>query len=102
MPTTTTTPWNLGDRVRVRRGTHEGRTGTVSMLPSSPYAPYVQLAVGNVQVALDGEPGGVAAGPGARAAGGRGGVPIVIDNDDLETYEGLAGVAVGRREGENP
>jgi hypothetical protein len=88
--------WNLGDRVRVLRGEHEGRTGTVSMLPSSPYAPYVQIGADQVQVALDGEPGGVVAGPGARAVGGRGGIPIVIDNDALETYEGPAGIAVGR------
>jgi len=91
--------WSLGDRVRVLRGKHEGRTGTVSLLPSSPYAPYVPVGDGQVQVALDGEPGAVVVGTRARAKGGRGGVPIVIDNTDLETHEGPGGVAVGRDQG---
>ncbi len=90
-------PWSLGDRVRVREGEHAGRTGTVNMLPSSPYAPYVKIGDHQVQVALDGEPGGTGIGPSARAAGGRGGGPIVISIDDLEPYNGPPGVAVGRK-----
>ena len=97
MPATT---WNLGDRVRVLQGEHEGRTGTVSMLPSSPYATYMKISDGYVQVALDGEPGGIATGSGARAAGGRGGMPIVIGVDDLEPYAGPAGIV--RSKGAQP
>lgn len=91
------TSWNRGDRVRVRRGEHEGRTGTVSLLPFSSYAPYVTIGEHQVQVALDGEPGDTAVGPGARAAGGRGGISIVIDNNALEPYEGPPGRALGRQ-----
>jgi hypothetical protein len=88
--------WRLGDRIRVLRGEHEGRTGTVNMLPSSPYAQCVKLGVDQFQIALDGEPGGVSVGPNARAAGGRGGRPIVIASNDIEPYDGPAGVALGK------
>lgn len=75
-----------GDRVRVLRGDHEGRTGTVSMLPTSPYAKYVKIDPGHAQVALDGEP---AQGP----VGGSGGVSIVVPIEDLEPHDGPPGRA---------
>lgn len=93
--------WNRGDRVRVLRGEHAGRTGTVSVLPSDPVARYLSLEIPNVQVALDGEPGQVAAGPGVRARGGRGGVAIVIHCDDLVADESPPGRAA-RADGGEP
>lgn len=88
--TTTTVPlWHYGDRVRVLRGEHEDRTGTVRMLSSDPLARYMNLEIPNVMVSLDGEPG-----QGTR--GGRGGVPIVINSDDLAPYDGPPGRAVSK------
>lgn len=78
-----------GDRVRVLRGDHEGRTGTVSMLPTSPYAKYVKIDPGHAQVALDGEPA-------QGRVGGRGGVSTVVPIEDLEPYEGPAGAALSK------
>lgn len=91
--------WDRGVHVRVRvlRGEHEGRTGTISMLPTSSLARYLTIGENQVQVALDGEPGQAASGPGGRAAGGRGGIAIVIDKDDLAPYEGPPGIATGRK-----
>lgn len=88
--------WRPGNRVRVLRGMHEGRTGAVVMPPSSPGAKHIGIGSYQVQVALDGEPGGVAIGPGARAQGGRGGISVVLDAHDLEPYDGPAGRAVGK------
>lgn len=74
------------ERVRVLRGDHEGRTGTVSVLPTHPYATYLKIGPGSVLIALDGEP--------ARGAeGGRGGSSIVVPIEDLEPYDGPAGHA---------
>jgi hypothetical protein len=80
---------NEGDRVRVLRGDHEGRTGTVGMLPTSPHAKYLKISPGHAQVALDGEPG-------RGAVGGRGGFSIVISIEDLEPYDGPAGRALSK------
>lgn len=91
--------WHRGDRVIVLRGEHEGRTGTVSMLPSDPFARYTSLEIPNVMVSLDGEPGQVASGPGAVARGGRGGISIKIPCGDLASYDGPPGQAVGRHGG---
>lgn len=88
--------WQCGDRVRVLRGEHEGRTGTVSMLPSEEGARYFGLQDGYVRVALDGEPGQAAAEPEAIARGGRGGLPINVAADDLARDTASPGRAVGR------
>jgi hypothetical protein len=79
----------LGDRVRVLRGDHEGRTGTVNVVSTSLYAKYLKIEPGHVQVALDGEPG-------HGAIGGRGGFPIVVPIEDLEPYDGPAGRALSK------
>ncbi|HSX22395.1 MAG TPA: hypothetical protein VLE97_06420 [Gaiellaceae bacterium] len=88
--------WCCGDRVRVVCGEHEGRTGTVSMLPTEEAARYFGLQDGHVRVALDGEPGQAAPGPGAVARGGRGGLPVNVAVGDLRPCEGPPGRAVGR------
>jgi hypothetical protein len=82
--------WNSGDRVRVLRGAHAGRTGTISMLPSDPLASYMEIADGQVLVALDGEPGGL--------TGGRGGSPVIVADDDIERYDEAPGREIGHRD----
>ena len=93
--------WHRGDRVRVLQGEHEGRTGTVSMLPSDPLARLINLKIPYVKVALDGEPGQISTDPGERARGGRGGEPIVIDSDHLAAYDGPSGRAVSISKGDS-
>lgn len=88
--------WRCGDRVRVLRGEHEGRTGTVNMLPTEEGSRYFGLEAGHVRVALDGEPGQAASGPGAIARGGRGGLPVNIATTDLAHDGGQPGRAIGQ------
>lgn len=76
--------WSKGDRVIVKVGKHAGRRGTINMLASDEFAAYFGLKAPQVRVALDGEPGQIATGPGALAHGGRGGVPFNVDPEDLE------------------
>lgn len=81
-----------GVRVRVRRGEHEGRTGTIGIVGSMPLARYLAIGPGSVQVRLDGEP--------ARGAvGGRGGFAIVLPIEDLEPYAGPPGRALPKDKG---
>jgi hypothetical protein len=89
--------WKDKDRVRVLRGEHEGRTGTVMNdgYVTAMATSFFKIGEGQVLVALDGEPGEVSA-PGRVAHGGRGGMPIVIANDDLEPYDGPPGRSVGK------
>lgn len=79
--------WSINQRVKVLHGEHAGRIGTITMLPADQYASWVSLPDGHVRVSLDGEPGQVATDSGAVARGGRGGVAIVVANEDIESYQ---------------
>lgn len=81
-----------GDRVKIRRGSHEGRVGTVSATEASTgfYGTVWRIMCGGkpgtVIVALDGE----AAQPGpphGDGRGGRGGESVAIPIDVLEPVE---------------
>lgn len=89
--------WKDRDRVCVLRGDHEGRTGTVikHSYTVAMATSFFAIGEGQVLVALDGEPGEVSS-PGRVARGGRGGISIVIANDDLEPYDGPPGRAVSK------
>jgi hypothetical protein len=76
--------WNKGDRVVVKTGEHADRHGTVTMRVGDEFAAYFGLQPTEVRVALDGEHGQAAVGPGAIARGGRGGLPLNIDATHLE------------------
>lgn len=80
-------PYQKGDRVVVRAGEHAGRHGTVIAMLGDWVAGGVDpwgLKASQARVALDGEPGQVARGPGAVARGGRGGISLNVEQDNLD------------------